>query len=126
MVGEDIYINPTLFTRMESNPFESESRDFPVDFSYPFARIEDFEVLVPGELEVSQLPEDVYRVIKGAEFSKEFSFEDGRLRCHRELTVSKLTFPVEQYEEIRNFYQDVVSADQLQVVLTRKPQPKPD
>lgn len=120
MVAEDLYFNPTLYTRLESNPFESEDRHFPVDFSYPFVQIEDTEFLIPSGLKVRELPKNAHAVIQGAEFRRTFSLEDNKLQCHRELTVRKLAFPVSQYEEIRNFYQGIVSADQLQIVLTKK------
>ena len=119
-VAEDWYINPTLFSRLESNPFESEERRFTVDFGYPFAHIEDTELHIPEGFEIRNSPGTVLRSIPGAEFRKTFSFEENRVKCHRELRVSKLTFPVSQYGEIRDFYEQIVSADQLRIVLTRK------
>jgi len=119
-VGEDWYINPTLFSGVESNPFESEKRQFTVDFGYPFAHIEDTELRMPEGFEIKNSPGTVFRSIPGAEFRKTFSFEDDKVKCRRELRVSKLTFPVSQYDEIRDFYEQIVSADQLRIVLTRK------
>jgi hypothetical protein len=120
MVAEDWYVNPTLFSGLESNPFESEERQFTVDFNYPFAHTEDTELHVPEGFEIRNSPGAVFRSIPGAEFRKTFSFEENRVKCHRELRVSKLTFPVSQYDEIREFYEQIVSADQLRIVLTRK------
>ncbi len=120
MAAEDWYVNPTLFTRLESNPFDSEDRKFTIDFGYPFVHIEDTELAIPSGLDVRDLPKNVYGVMDGAEFRKTFSLEDGILKCHRELTVNKLAFPTTQYKEIRDFYHGIVIADQLQVVLTRK------
>jgi hypothetical protein len=121
MVNENLYLNPAIAARLQSNPFESESRNFSIDFPYPFAQIEEAEFLIPDGLEVRELPEDIHREIPGAEFRKTFSVEGNKLRCIRELTVSKLVFPVYQYQEIRQLHQEIVTADQLQVVLAKKP-----
>jgi hypothetical protein len=40
--------------------------------------------------------------------------------CQRRLELTRTVFPVRQYQVLRDFYQEVVSADQLMVVLTRK------
>ena len=121
IVAGDWYINPTLFSRLESNPFESEERRFTVDFGYPFSHIEDTELHIPEGFKIKNSPGTVFRSISGAEFRKTFSFEENKVRCHRELRVSKLTFPVSQYGEIRDFYEEIVRADQLRIVLTPKP-----
>lgn len=120
VVGEDLYVNLTLYTRLQSNPFENESRYFPVDFPYPLTKIEDTEFSIPNGLAVRELPANVYRKIPGATFSKTFSVEGNLVKCHRQLDINQIAFPVEQYQGLRNFYQDIVSTDQLLVTLTRE------
>ena len=115
-----MYLNPTLLTRLESNPFKSESRGCPVDFHYPLTRIEETEILIPSGFEVAQLPGDVGQKIRGAQISKSFSVEGNLVKCRRELAITRLVFPVERYQELRDFYQEVVSGDQLMVTLAKK------
>jgi hypothetical protein len=122
VVGEDLYVNPTLFSRVESNPFKSESRRFPVDFGYPVVRTEDTEFSIPPGFEVQELPANVQRTISGASFSKTFSVEGNLIKCHRQLERTRTVVPVEQYQALREFYQDIVSADQLLVLLSKKPE----
>jgi len=120
VAGEAFYVNPTIFTRMESNPFQNESRSFPVDFDYPFTEIEDTEFLLPNGFGVKELPANTSREIPGVQFSKTFSVDGNLIKCRRQLAVTQLVFPVQQYQELRNLYQDIVSADQLLVALTRE------
>ncbi|KPL03481.1 MAG: hypothetical protein AMJ73_06860 [candidate division Zixibacteria bacterium SM1_73] len=120
VIGENLYVNPTLFSRVESNPFKNESRSFPVDFSYPFTEIEKTELSIPSGFEIEELPENVYREIGGAEFSKTFSVEGNVIKCYRELAITQPVFLVQYYQVLRNFYQEVVNADQLMVVLTKE------
>jgi len=119
IVGDNIYINPTFFLRLESNPFKNETRAFPVDFSYPYSEVEDTKLEIPEGFEMDPLPAAVYREIPGAKFSKSFTSEGKVVRCYRKLTISQLVFPVSQYQMLRNFFQDVADADQLMVVLKK-------
>ena len=120
VIGENLYVNPTLFTRRESNPFKNEGRSFPVEFGYPFTRIEETEFLIPSGFVVQELPANVNREIGGAKFSKTFSVEGKLIRCRRELAITHPVFLVRYYPELRNFYQEIVSADQLLVVLGKE------
>ncbi|HVP36500.1 MAG TPA: DUF3857 domain-containing protein [Terriglobales bacterium] len=119
IVGDKIYINPTFFLRLGSNPFKNETRSFPVDFSYPYSEIEDTKLEIPEGFELDPLPAAVYREIPGVKFSKGFTSEGRVVRCYRKLTISQLVFPVSQYQKLRNFFQDVADADQLMVVLKK-------
>jgi transglutaminase-like putative cysteine protease len=119
IVGDNIYINPTFFLRLESNPFKNETRAFPVDFAYPYSEIEDTKLEIPEGFELDPLPAAVYREIPGAKFSKGFTSEGKVIRCFRRLTITQLVFPVSQYQKLRNFFQDVANADQLMVVLKK-------
>jgi transglutaminase-like putative cysteine protease len=120
VAGEDMYFNPTLFARLESNPFTDEERNLPVNFPYPLTKVEETQFSIPEGFEAGELPEEVHKEIPGAEFIKRFSLEGNLVRCYRQFTLSQWLFPVEQYGELRSFHQEVASADQLQIILTRK------
>jgi hypothetical protein len=119
-VREDFYVNPILFTRIESNPFKRESRTYPIDFPYPSTKIEETEFLIPDDFEVKELPSNVYKKIPGATFSKTFSVEGNLIKCIRQLDLSEIVFPVTQYQALRSFFQEVVSADQQLMIVTKK------
>jgi hypothetical protein len=119
-VGEDFYVNPVLFTRVESNPFKSDSRKYPIDFPYPATKIEDTEFLIPDGFEVKELPSNVYKKISGVTFSKTFSAEGNLIKCQRQIDITEIVFPVTQYQALRSFYQEVVSADQQMMIVTKK------
>jgi hypothetical protein len=121
--GKTLYLNPTLFTRVESNPFKSEARDLPVEFPYPLTVREDVEFSIPAGFEIVELPSDVHQKMPGVSFSKMFSTVGNLITCHRRLEHTGTNFPVEQYQTVRNFYQEIVNADQLMVVLAKKEEP---
>jgi hypothetical protein len=120
LTGEDFYINPTLFSRLATNPFESESRKYPVDFPYPITEIEDTELIIPDGFQVKEIPANVDREIRGIKFNKTYTVEGGRIKSHRQVAITQLLFPVSQYQELRNLYQEIIRADQLLVILTKK------
>jgi len=120
VTGEDFYVNPVLFTRVESNPFPSDSRKYPIDFPYPATKIEDTEFLIPDGFEVKELPSNVDKKISGVTFSKTFSAEGNLIKCQRQIDVTEIVFPVIQYQALRSFYQEVVSADQQMIIITKK------
>jgi hypothetical protein len=120
LAGEKMYFNPTLFSGLASNPFTNEKRSLPVSFPYPLTKTEETQFSIPEGFEAGELPEEVHKQIPGAEFTKKFSIEGNLLKSYRRFTLTRWLFPVEQYAELRSFHQEVVSADQLQMVLTRK------
>jgi hypothetical protein len=36
IIGEKMYVNPLLFFTEEHNPFKQETREYPIDFGFPF------------------------------------------------------------------------------------------
>jgi hypothetical protein len=121
IIGERMYVNPVIFSRMASNPFRSENRSYPVDFGYPYTTVEETELSVPMGFRVEEVPEDVSFKMTGAKFDLSFSADSAQVRCVRRLTVIQPVCRPYLYVALRKFFEKIVSADRQQVVLVKEP-----
>lgn len=120
VTGEYLFVNPIFSTTIESNPFDSENRRFPVEFAHPLTRIEEVELSIPNGYEVRGMPESVYLNISGATFSRRFSLNGNQLKCYRAFTITKPVFQIDQYYKLRDLYQEIVKADNSTVLLSKE------
>ncbi|MEM6724820.1 MAG: DUF3857 domain-containing protein, partial [Bacteroidota bacterium] len=54
--GDLIYISPIFVDAYEENPFKKETRNFPIDFPYPFSETYVVAIDIPEGYEVEELP----------------------------------------------------------------------
>ncbi len=56
VVGDKIYIAPMLFLASKKNPFNQESREYPVDFGYPYQDKFAINIEIPAGYAVETIP----------------------------------------------------------------------
>lgn len=59
IVDSKIYINPLLWLGVKENPFKSETRNYPVDFIYPFHKSYTISWVIPDNYTFDQLPQNL-------------------------------------------------------------------
>ena len=58
-IGDKLYLSPLLFFTYDDNPFKEETRDYPIDFVYPYLDKYMVNILLPEGYEVEALPENI-------------------------------------------------------------------
>lgn len=116
-----LYINPLLTEATVSNPFKSQERFYPVEMPYVMDEIYTLNMEVPDGFEVEELPKSV--VLKLNETEGTFQYlvhkDFNRIQLRLRLQLTKATFPPEDYNTLRDFFDMIVKKEAEQIVLKR-------
>jgi transglutaminase-like putative cysteine protease len=120
-MGDKIYFNPTFMFGLKSNPFLSETRDFPVDFDFPIESKHLIVIEIPAGFKIESLP-----------ISTVLTFEDDLLGYAYQVkkvnnTIQILTtFSINysmisqtHYKLVKDFFSKIVEKNSEQVVLKK-------
>lgn len=121
IVSDKIYFSPFLFLKTEENPFKLEERLFPVDFGYPFLDRYIINIDIPEGFTVESIPESVIMKIPNnlGEFKFYPSFVGNKLKLMVNLKINKAIINSKNYLFLKEFFNQVVSKENEQIVLTR-------
>jgi hypothetical protein len=120
--GDIIYINPLVATRIESNPFKSETREYPVDFGNKIEVVYNCRITVPEGFAIDELPKS--KVLALPENSGRFLYNMTQLGNSISFTsnfsINKSLFVQSEYAALKEFYNQVVAKQAEQIVLKKK------
>jgi len=110
---------PTVFFEAGSKPlFVHEKRVVPVDLRYPYGAQDSVVIHLPPSLTVESAPKDVQIPLpKNALYQATFKQERGQLKIGRVFILANSIYPAEEYNGLKDFYQEVNAKDQEQAVL---------
>ncbi|WP_281637227.1 DUF3857 domain-containing protein [Flavobacterium marginilacus] len=121
VIGEKIYINPLLFFTKEHNPFKQETREYPIDYGFPFIENYNININIPDGYVVETLP-------KSAQLNMEeniggFKFRINAAENKIQLIIShQINTPIissEYYSMIKDYYQGMIAKQTEKIVLKK-------
>jgi Domain of Unknown Function with PDB structure (DUF3857) len=115
--GKRALLPATLFGATEKHIFEHTDRTWAVYFDYPFKKIDELVIELPPGWQVGELPKEVETDAKAAEYSIKVENQKGTLRIRRMVRCDMMMIEKEQYSVLRNFFANVRSNDDQQIVL---------
>lgn len=121
VAGDMIYLNPFLVERLESSPFTSSVRNFPVEFSYGTRSQYNAMIKIPADYEILEVPEN-----KTVKFSDKtaYQFISGQEGNTIQLIVIQLNsdseIEADLYDDLRQYYASLVDTYSQQIVLRKK------
>lgn len=122
-VGNFMYINPFIFSDYSENPFKSETRQYPVDFPYPFSNQFIINIKYDAEnYEIEELPKDAQLALPEKMVTVRYAAQEkaaGWIQITYKLSVDKPYFPVNFYSGLRTLFD--ITAEKLgeQIVLKK-------
>lgn len=120
--GGIIYLNPILRDRIEENPFKLEKREYPVDFKSPFERLITGKISLPEGYTMDELPKP--KVVSLPNNSGRYMYSltpiGNAISVTSLLVINKSLFTQEEYETLREFYNQVVAKQAEQIVIKKK------
>ena len=97
------------------NPFESERRVFPIDFTYPFVYENIVKIYLNDQPVEHSLPEDILNEADGALFKRESYKEGDCIVVKSTLEIYQPLFKPYRYKGIRRLFDQVALAGEDQV-----------
>jgi transglutaminase-like putative cysteine protease len=119
--GDMIYINPHILHRSTDNPFKSKVRKFPIDYSYPRSYASTVVLVLPDSFAVKALPPDrsLYVGSSFLTYSQRVKSDSSQVRITNKLEIRETTIKPARYDELKNFYSQIVAIESGQLVLER-------
>ncbi|PJJ10722.1 uncharacterized protein DUF3857 [Flavobacterium sp. 1] len=121
VIGEKIYINPLLFFTKEHNPFNKETREYPIDYGFPFIESYNINIDIPEGYVVETLP-------KSAQLNMEENIGGFKFRANAsgnkiQLIIShQINTPIissEYYSMMKDYYQGMITKQTEKIVLKK-------
>jgi len=122
-LGDDdiIYFNPILNEGIKTNPFKSATRLYPVEMPYKTNQLYSLDMDVPKGYKVDELPKSVRVKLNETDGMFEYliSQDDNNIKLQCRLVLYKTKFPVEDYQNLRDFYTYVIKKQSEQIVFKK-------
>jgi len=121
VAGNKIYISPMLFFAKTENPFKSETREYPVDFLFPFEDKYIINITIPEGYVVEYLP--VESLFSMGQNLGSFKYSVAQARNQIQLSVTfdinyAIVLPNE-YAELRGFFEKMMAKQNEKIILKK-------
>lgn len=120
--GEELlFIEPFLFSRFSENPFQSESRTFPIDFYHGFLDNFNTSIDIPEGYELDDYPEDISLALTNGTFSFNYKVTalDNTVKINATIDLKQHVLPSGLYQDLKYFMEIVTSKLKEPVVLKK-------
>ena len=119
--GDKILFSPLLFETMEKNRYTLEDRKYPVDYNYPVSEVYTFNYTLPAGYKVESLPQPVTLKLPDNSISISYNIQsvDNKIQIEYRRDVNKILFLPEEYNKLKNLYDQLVKKHAEQVILKK-------
>ena len=120
--GEMIYLSPFVMDQEKENPFKQEKREYPVDFGSPFDKMYVLKITIPDNYSVEELPKNKALALPNSAAKFLFSIIQigNTINISSTLAFNSSLFAQDEYDNLREFYNQVVAKQAEQIVLKKK------
>jgi len=119
--GNMIYLTPLLNEKRTNNPFKSDNRKYPVDYSYPYYEKVIFQYTLPEGYEITEKPENTVFSLPGrtAQFQYQVSSVGNMFQVISIFRINKPVFQYDSYKALKKFYDMVIKKQNEKIVLKK-------
>lgn len=116
-----IYFDPVLSNNFRTNPFKADKRYYPIEMPYLMDKQYVLNMEVPKGYVVDELPKSVRISFNEDEGMFEYliSESNGYIQLRSKLVFYKSTFSQEDYQNLREFFDFVISKNQEKIVFKK-------
>ncbi len=123
--GDVLYINPHFLHRSTENPFKTEVRKFPVDYSYQRSYTASLLLTIPEDFEVKETLQNRMLTLGSnlATYKRLVQVDGNQIQLISDLEIRSTVITPEYYAKLKDFYAQIVSAESEQLVLAHVKKP---
>lgn len=115
--GKHLLMPIGLFGADEKHVFEVQDRVHPIYFHYPEVVEDNISIALPAGWQVASMPKPHGENIAITEFNSNVEYKNDAVQVERRLSIDGIYLPLKYYPALREFYQNVRSNDEEQIVL---------
>lgn len=120
-IGPKTYISPLLFSSVTKNPFQSETRNFPIFFNYPRIIVKKIILKIPETYKVAQLPSNqIYQLSHNmGSYKYEIKQKNNSLEITSSYILNQPVIYAEYYKELKLYFDKIVKKQAERIVLKK-------
>lgn len=117
-----IYIDPLLNQQYKENPFKADKREYPIDYGSAQDELFMVKITLPEGYQVDELPQSKVFILpdKSGRFTYNAQLNGNVINIMSSLQINKPLYIGEEYQNLREFYSQVIAKQQEQIVLRKK------
>jgi len=121
VIGDKIYFSPMLYLAATENPFKQETREYPVDFSYPFRDKYMVNITIPEGYMVESTPKSIAIAMdmKYGVFNYTVTITNSQIQLSSVLDINTSIIGPDDYNTLKEFFKVVVDKQNEKIVLKK-------
>lgn len=122
-IDNKIYLSPHLFLIKSENPFKAYNRKLPIDFIYPRAIENVISITIPDSYKIEHIPKPLNIKLPKGLGSYKIIFKqinENSIQISSSFKSNSTLVEADAYNEIKDFYSQIVAKEKEKVVLTKK------
>jgi len=121
VIGDKIYFSPMLYLATTENPFKQETREYPVDFSYPFREKYMINITIPDGYTVESTPKSIAIAMdmKYGVFNYTVTVTNSQIQLSTVLDINTSIIGPDDYNTLKEFFKVVVEKQNEKIVLKK-------
>jgi len=120
-IGADVYISPMLFLTEEDNIFNKETRNYPIDFSFPRTNKSIVNINIPDGYRVKSIPESTKLILSDnlGEYNFLVKQRGNVVQISEVLKINFSMIPVTHYSDFKEVYKGLIKKNSEKIVLEK-------
>lgn len=120
VLNDKIYLELMLFDKLNSNPFKSDKRNYPIDFAYPIIRSYIIKIQIPDNMKFSEIPESFRMKLSdnAASFTYNIATSGNVIQLTSKLYINKTFFLMDEYPDLKEFYNQVIKKQSEPLIIS--------
>jgi len=121
IAGDYIYINPTLVSLIDENPFNAQTRELPIEFDSTQNILIQCTLTVPEGYSVEELPSSLVLIAGNGDIRFSFLSEVkyGRILTRITFTLNRLIYGIDEYEGLNQLFGKIAELTNSRIVLKK-------
>jgi hypothetical protein len=121
LIGGKIYISPLLFFVEKNNPFKQETRDYPIDYGFPFIERYSVSIQIPEGYQIEKLPQAsamaMMENLGGFKFLSNVSGNSIQVIMTHQVNASIIA--ADNYPMLKEYYKKMIDKENEKIVLSK-------
>ncbi|MBU8892193.1 MAG: DUF3857 domain-containing protein [Bacteroidales bacterium] len=121
IIGNNIYLNPMLFEKMDDNPFKIEDRIYPVDYIHPIEKSYILSLTIPEGYIVDQLPKPYKAALPNntGVFIYSINHSGQNIQLTYKFNINNPIFLPGEYKQLKQFYDLIINKHSEMIILKK-------
>jgi hypothetical protein len=116
-----LLLNPFFIGKLESTPFKSKERLYPVDFGAPLEETVVLTLEYPDDLKLSEVPPPLALTLPagGGRYLQEMRSHGNKFTMSSAFTIAKTVYTSEEYHYLKELYSRLIAAQNSDIVFEK-------